>query len=129
MNRDQAIAMGEFLRAKREQAGLSQAEVARRAGADKTQVSRFEAGLVLTPRTDLLQAIGAVVGVSLTDILAAGKWISPRDLPSMSPYLHAKYQHLPGDVLEKIEAYIETLARERDISFDDYSEPQRTNDD
>jgi transcriptional regulator with XRE-family HTH domain len=127
MNQDQAVEIGNFLKSKREGLGLSQAEVARRAGVDKATVSRVE-GAQLSPRTDNLQAIGEVVGVSLTDIFAAGGWIPPRDLPSIQPYLRAKYCNMPLELLEEIETYFSRLARERGISFDDYSGPNNGED-
>ncbi|MBH0779929.1 helix-turn-helix domain-containing protein [Nocardia bovistercoris] len=117
MNQDQAIDIGNFLRSKREDVGLSQAEVARRAGVDKGTVSRVESAQ-FTARTDNLQAIGEVVGVSLTDIFAAGGRIPSTDLPSIRPYLRAKYCNMPTELLEEIEGYLEQLARERGISFD-----------
>lgn len=127
MNQDQAVEIGNFLKSKREGLGLSQAEVARRAGVDKGTVSRME-GAQLRPRTDSLQAIGEVIGVSLTDIFAAGGWIPPRDLPSIEPYLRAKYRNMPSELLEEIEGYFSSLAQERGISFDDYSGPSNGED-
>lgn len=123
MNQDQAVEIGNFLRSKREDLGLSQAEVARRAGIDKATVSRVESARHLVPKTDNLQAIGEVVGVSLMDIFAAGGWIPQRDLPSIHPYLRAKYCNMPTELMQEIEAYLDQLARERGVSFDQYSGP------
>ncbi|MGW4370102.1 helix-turn-helix domain-containing protein [Nocardia takedensis] len=117
MNQDQAIDIGNFLRTKREGTRLSQAEVARRAGVAKSTVSRLEAAQ-LRPRADCLQAIGEVIGVSLADIFAAGGRTPSSDLPSIRPYLRAKYCNMPAELLEEIEEYLERLAHERGISFD-----------
>ncbi|WP_071927056.1 helix-turn-helix domain-containing protein [Nocardia mangyaensis] len=117
MNQEQAINIGNFLRSKREGTGLSQAEVARRAGVAKSTVSRLEAAQI-KPHTDSLQAIGEVLGVSLTDIFAAIGRIPASELPSIRPYLHAKYCDMPAELLEEIENYLDGLARARGISFD-----------
>jgi transcriptional regulator with XRE-family HTH domain len=127
MNQDQAVEIGNFLKSKREELGLSQAEVARRAGVDKGTISRLE-GAQLRPRTDSMQAIGEVIGVSLTDIFAAGGWIPSNDLPSIRPYLRAKYCNMPSELLEEIETYFDQLARDRGISFDSLDGPRNGED-
>jgi HTH-type transcriptional regulator / antitoxin HipB len=54
------------LRLLREHAGLSQAEVARRAGMDAGQLARLEAGANLNPKFATLARFAAAVGVELS---------------------------------------------------------------
>ncbi len=63
--------VGVRIRAVRKAAGLTQAELGRRAGLDQAMVSRIERGLQ-RPRVDTLRRIAHGVGVSIAELLDAG---------------------------------------------------------
>lgn len=73
--------LGESLRRLREDAGLSQAAVARAAGVDRSHLSRIEAG-DRDPRYEALAAIAAVLGADA----------SVRLYPTTGPRIHDRFQ-------------------------------------
>lgn len=62
--------IGEQVRRRRDQRGMTAAELARRAGLSKATLSSLEAGRA-NPTIDTLDAVAQALGVPLTDILAA----------------------------------------------------------
>ncbi len=61
--------LGKRLRRLREQAGLTQAELARRAGVGRVTVVRIEKGRIYA-RTETLRRLARALGTSLADLLA-----------------------------------------------------------
>jgi len=61
MGKDLKAAIGGVLRAKREKLGISQEEVAERAGVDRTYVSILERGLK-SPTVETLEKVCAALG-------------------------------------------------------------------
>jgi len=94
------------LRRKREEAGLSVNEVARRAKVDPGTAWRIEQGMIPTPRAESLIAIGKVLDIPPADLFATVGWLSPDELPTVGPYLRTKYDHLPDEAIEEAEKYI-----------------------
>jgi transcriptional regulator with XRE-family HTH domain len=78
------MALGERIRQLRKEAGLSQAELADKIGADPGRVSRYEAGRI-TPSADALSRLAQTLNVSIDHLLIDG--IPRRPL------------HAPGDAL------------------------------
>jgi transcriptional regulator with XRE-family HTH domain len=63
--------IGQLLRERRESLGLSQTDVARRAGSSQRQVSRLENNEEAMPRRDTLERFGAVLGITLAEFYRA----------------------------------------------------------
>lgn len=103
--------IGTFIRERREALGISQRELMRLSGV--ANVPRLEVGATTSPRTDSLQAIADVLGVSLSELVAAGR---PEELPTLTPYLRVKYGDLPEEGLRRMTKYFERLAREYNLS-------------
>jgi len=73
--------VGELIRARRVALGLSQTELARRAGSSQRQVSRLENGEERTmPRRETLDRFGAVLDITLADFYRAGGVMDPAEL-------------------------------------------------
>lgn len=73
--------VGALIRARRVALGLSQTELARRAGSSQRQVSRMENGEERTmPRRETLDRFGAVLGITLADFYRAGGVMDPAEL-------------------------------------------------
>jgi len=53
--------------------------------------------------------------VPLTDMFAMAGYVIPCDLPSIAPYLHARYGHLPEDTLASVNDYLTRLIDEHDL--------------
>jgi transcriptional regulator with XRE-family HTH domain len=63
-----AMALGERIRQLRKEAGLSQADLAEKIGADPGRVSRYEAGRI-TPSADALVRLAETLNVSIDHLL------------------------------------------------------------
>ncbi len=62
---------GTLVRAKREQLRLTQAELARRVGVSRSEISELEAGRIRHPRADVFGRICKALGVSGAAVLGA----------------------------------------------------------
>ncbi|GAA4969408.1 helix-turn-helix transcriptional regulator [Kineococcus glutinatus] len=101
-----------LLRQARIEARLAAREVARRAGVDVGTVTRIELGRVPHPRPAVLTAIGEVLGVSASDLFAAADWLPPAELPTLRPYLRAKYGDLPDAAVAEVEALVQRYSQQ-----------------
>jgi transcriptional regulator with XRE-family HTH domain len=120
MTPEQTVQLINLLSKKRAAAGLSVNEVARRADVDPGTVWRIEQGQIPTPKAESLKAIGNVLSIPSVDLFAIVGWIPSGDLPSIGPYLRAKYHQLPPEALREIEAHLEDVTRKYGISFDQH---------
>ncbi|AGB22132.1 putative transcriptional regulator [Mycobacterium sp. JS623] len=123
MTPEQTVHLINLLASKRAEAGLSTAEVARRAGVDVGTVWRIEQGQIANPRPESLQVIGEVLGIPASDLFATVGWVPPKELPTMRPYLRTKYRALPADARQEIEAHFNAVARKYGISFNQNEGP------
>ncbi|MEB4262097.1 hypothetical protein OQ854_24880, partial [Mycobacterium ulcerans] len=73
---------------------------------------------VPTPKAESLRAIGGVLGIPAIDLFTIVGWIAAGELPSIGPYLRARYPKLPEDVLREIETHFDAVVHEYDPSFD-----------
>ena len=118
MTPQQTVQLINLLSKKRAEARLSINEVARRAGVDPGTVWRIEQGMIPTPKAESVKAIGKVLGIPAIDLFAVVGWIPSEELPSIGPYLNAKYRQLPPEALQDIETYVDALARRHGIRLD-----------
>jgi transcriptional regulator with XRE-family HTH domain len=128
MNEQQAKQLSNLLASKRAAAGLSAAEVARRAGVDVGTVWRIERGMIASPRAKTLQAIGEVLGIPASDLFAIAPWVTAEELPTIRPYLRTKYRSLPPSAMKELEAHFADLANKHGISFDANDGPRNGED-
>lgn len=112
MNPEQAIALGEYVRAGRLAAGLSTHKLAAETGIDQAQISRLEAGTVRSPKADLLGRIADVLDLNPSDLMAMAGYPLPKALPNFRPYMRAKYRDLPLEAIDEVEAFIQKLAKQ-----------------
>ena len=113
MKSDQTQELGQLLKASREEAGLSTHRLAHAAEMDQATIVRLEAGSIVAPRPDKLSRIARVLGISGADVFAMAGYSVPGDLPTLRPYLQAKYRSLLNEDLDRIEAYIGRIAKKR----------------
>lgn len=104
-------ALGEYIRERREALGMSQRELSRQANI--AGVRKIESGMTTHPRTDTLEAIARVLGVTITDLVTAGK---PQELPNFAPYLRTKYGPLPEEAIQQIDRYFQRIAKRHGIA-------------
>ena len=104
--------LGEYLRAAREQAGISQRQLASRAGINNSYLARLESGANDSPAAELLQRIADVLEVSATDLLAFIGVKPAEGLPELAPYLRAKY-HLSNEEIRRATVYFRRIGANR----------------
>ena len=105
-------ALGVALRERREELGLSIYEVAKRAGIDRGGLHRIEAGVYLQPEPERLARLAKVLDLPVTDLYQLAGYPVGRQLPSLQPYLRAKYRNLPPEAVDEIHRYFEDVQRQ-----------------
>jgi transcriptional regulator with XRE-family HTH domain len=93
------------LRLERRMSIRSLAEVA---GMDAATVYRIEHGDIASPRPQHLQRIAVALEVDVEDLYALAGYLVPSSLPSLQPYLRAKY-NLPPQAAKQIDEYFTAL--------------------
>src|SRR3954447_8186491 len=104
--------LGNSIRQRRRELGLSLNQLAAASGLHKSFLSRVESGAVRQPAVDSLQRIAAALQMSETELFGLLDRRARDQLPALQPYLRAKYD-LPDAVIADITAY---LSRYGDLS-------------
>jgi transcriptional regulator with XRE-family HTH domain len=125
MTPEEAKQLGAMLRAKREDSGLTAREVARRAGVDVGTVTRIEQGQILAPRPENLTALGEVLQIPAADLFATADWLPKNELPTLTPYLRAKYKELPQEAVDEMEQFFARLAKKHGVQGPEGGEDER----
>lgn len=105
---DKPATLAEYLRTAREQAGISQRQLASRVGIHNSYLARLESGEWPSPSADVLQRIAEVLEISSADLFAFIGIAPPEGLPEFAPYLRAKY-HLSDDEIRRMTIYLRRL--------------------
>lgn len=101
------------MKARREECGLSMRGLARATEIHQATIVRLEAGSIVAPRPDKLSRIAQVLGMSGADVFALAGYTAPTDLPTLRPYLSARYHGLLSEDIDKIETYVARIAKKR----------------
>jgi transcriptional regulator with XRE-family HTH domain len=117
MNQDKAQAFGEYIKQRREERKLSIRSLATKAGINNGALSRIESGKRMPPKAGTLKALAEALEVPLTDVFAMAGHEIPYDLPAITPYLRARYGHLPDDALTSIDTYLKKIIDEYDLDL------------
>ena len=104
-------ALAYILRLRRQQLGWSSAELARRAGVDKGLLTKLDQRQIANPRIETIRALARALDIPLADLYAVTNWLPEEKLPSIRPYMRAKYDHLPDEAVAEVEAMVERLSR------------------
>lgn len=118
MDQEQAQELGQRLRERREQLGLSVRELAERADTTHTTVVRLEQGAYDAPAPDKLSRIAEALGLNLADVFALADYSVPSELPSFRPYLRTKYRDLPSPAVEELERSFKRIAKRHGLALD-----------
>lgn len=97
-----------FLRQRRADLGLSLQQLADRLDMAKSSLHQWEAGTNL-PGATRLPSVAEALELPYEDFLAASGFVAPTGLPAFSPYLRARYRHLPDAAREEAEHLFEQL--------------------
>lgn len=97
--------LGNRIRERRREIGLSLNDLAAETGLHKSYLSRLESGAVRQPATDSLERIARALQLPQTELFGLLDERARDLLPPLQPYLRAKYQ-LPDDAIADITAYL-----------------------
>jgi|SRR5579859_1854168 len=103
MNKKQAKRFGAWLRQRRQEAGLSAIQLAKRTGTTDGTIVRIEQGQIASPAPAKLSRIAQALGLSLADVYAMAGYAVPNDLPSFQPYLRRKYRDMPARAVSDLD--------------------------
>lgn len=114
------------VRRAREDAGMSQEQLAIRAGVTRAWVSKLERGLIEDPGSDRMRRAAAALGADL-NYLVTGE--QPKEgvsimVPADRLPLRKRIATLPGVLLEKYWRAVETLVAFEDELLDDMGDPE-----
>jgi transcriptional regulator with XRE-family HTH domain len=108
---DQAKRLAVILRKHRLQRGLSMRQVALQAGFNIATIVGLEAGSNLGPQPSTLKALAEVLQIDLGQLYAELNWLPAQPLPSLAPYMRAKYHDLPDSAIAELERYANRLIK------------------
>ena len=111
VEQEQAKELGQRLRARREELGLSLRQLAERAETTDTTIIRIEQGAYAAPAPDKLSRIAAALDLSLADVFALAEYAVPDDLPSFQPYLRSKYRDMPHEAVDDLNKAFDRIVR------------------
>jgi transcriptional regulator with XRE-family HTH domain len=100
---EQAKRFGEWLRSRRQEAGLGTTQLAKIVGVTDGTITRIEQGFIVTPAPDKLSRIAEALDLSLADVYAMAGYAVPDDLPSFQPYLRRKYRDMPAEAIDDLD--------------------------
>jgi transcriptional regulator with XRE-family HTH domain len=85
--------------------GLRLRQLAASTGLTIATLSEIETGVNLSPYPGTLKKLAAGLGLPISDLYLAVDWLPAGELPTLRPYLRAKYGDLDEGDLADIEAY------------------------
>ena len=109
MNQERSKRLGEFLRARREELGLSARHLARAVGVRDSTIMRLERGAYVAPAADKLARIAGQLKLELADVFALAEYAVPSALPSLPHYLRLRYPSLEREAIDELHDHLKTL--------------------
>lgn len=118
MNQDQAKSLGQLLRKRRQELGLSQRRLAALTGMGDSSIVRLEQGQFLAPSPAKLSQLATALYLPLADIFVRAGYFVPDELPSFETYLQAKYPDLPKPGVTELLALFKKLQVRHGLHLD-----------
>jgi transcriptional regulator with XRE-family HTH domain len=112
MNQSQANGLGQWLRERRQEAGIGTTDLAKRTGINDATITRIEQGVIARPDPRKLSRIADILELNLADVYAMAGYATTTDLPSFQPYLRRKYQDLPEDALDDLQQAFDRIVKQ-----------------
>ncbi|MEV5413532.1 helix-turn-helix transcriptional regulator [Thermopolyspora sp. NPDC052614] len=107
------LTLGQYLEQGRQDAGLSLRQLAAATSIPTTTVNRLLKDEVENPSAEHLQQLAKVLELDAADVFAFIGVTPPQGLPSVAPYLRAKY-NLKGEALSEAEQQIKRIIEKYD---------------
>ena len=111
MNDEARQALADLIRAKRQELGISARELARRAGIDQGLLTLLDQKKIAEPKAGTIRGLAQALEIPLVDLYAATNWLPEGSLPSLRPYMRAKYDELPDEAVDEVERFVAQLSR------------------
>ena len=99
------VTLGGYVKRARERAGFSLRNLEQITDIPKSTLNRLELGQLDNPAPDILHRIAEALELDSEDLFAFVGYRPSKKLPSLAPYLRAKYD-LPPDALQRANAAI-----------------------
>lgn len=109
--------LGEYVKKRRIELGMSGREFARRIEADTAYVVRLERGEYKAPRPDMLKNIAEALKLPLSDVYAVAGFLVPCDLPTLVPYLRTRYGQLSDEAITALDSYFLKIAADEGLDL------------
>jgi transcriptional regulator with XRE-family HTH domain len=116
MDAKDAKRLGTLLRQRREGRGWSIRQLEERSGVDDSSIVRLENGRQSRPSVEKLNRLADALQLPVEDLLIAARLTQPGGLPSLRPYLRAKYPELPASAEAELSRYFDRLAKRYGVS-------------
>jgi transcriptional regulator with XRE-family HTH domain len=100
--------LGDFVKSRRQTLGMSYSVAGDRSDLHPSYWNKLERGFYQKPDPRLLRNIADALQVPVEDLYALAGYEVPKQLPSLRPYLRAKY-NLPSTAIAELERYFELL--------------------
>jgi len=107
--------LGRRLRERRDELGLSAVQLGSQTDMADSTIIRIENGDIATPAPDKLAALAEALGLATAELFTLANYTNATDLPSFRPYLRRKYQGLPPEAVNDLEATFQRLAQDYGI--------------
>ena len=115
-NRNQET-LGELLRQARLEAGYKFQTLSEMSGVPQSQIAKLEGNQVRRPNPAHLAALAEPLGLTLYQLYAAAGYETPSAIAHLGTELEEKLRQLPPDAAERLERYVDQLAREHGIGI------------
>ncbi|MDX2973401.1 helix-turn-helix transcriptional regulator [Kribbella solani] len=103
MREQQVSELGQMIRKARTERELSTRSLADMIGVDKATIIRIESGEFRSPKPNILQNLASALDLPLSDLYALAHYTEPTTLPTLAPYLRAKYTRIPPHEVAELE--------------------------
>jgi transcriptional regulator with XRE-family HTH domain len=109
MNQDRAQRLGEFLRARRIELGLSARQVARTVDVRDSTIMRLERGTYAAPAANKLARIAEALELDLADVFSLAGYVVPSSFPALPHYLKVRYPELGDEAIGQLHEHLNQL--------------------
>lgn len=114
MKHEAAQKFGAYIKRLRTEQRLSIRGLANKVGMDSGALTRLEHGKV-SPKPNTLKSLAIALQVPLADMFVMAGYVIPYDLPSITPYLRARYSSLPEEAIASANDYLQKLIDEHGL--------------
>jgi transcriptional regulator with XRE-family HTH domain len=109
MNQVQAKSLGQLLRRRRREMGLSKRRLAALTHMGDSTIVRLEQGRFAAPSPAKLTQLATALNIPLADIFARAAYFAPDELPLFGAYLQAKYPELSARTRSRLIRYFQDI--------------------